>query len=138
MQLVAVRPDGEGNVTKSHVDWTYNKSAPNRTSFLLVGDNLLMVKDGGIVACVSAKDGKELNKVRLDKAAKFWMSPIVAEGKWYSFDDEGQGYVLSADEKLTVLATNKLAAGCRASPAAVGNALYVRTLTHLYRIEEKK
>jgi hypothetical protein len=139
MQLVAVRADGEGNVTKTHVDWNYNKGAPNRSSFLLVGENLLMVNSGGIAACVSAKDGKELNKVRLDcKAAKFWASPILSEGKWYNFDDEGGGYVLSADEKLTVLATNKLAAGCRASPAAVGNALYVRTLTHLYRIEEKK
>jgi hypothetical protein len=91
------------------------------------------------MSCVDVKDGKELTKERLDcKSAKFWTSPIVADGKWYTFDDEGGGYVISADEKLTVLATNRLPAGTRSSPAVSGNALYVRTFTHLYRIEEKK
>jgi outer membrane protein assembly factor BamB len=138
-QLVAVRADGKGDVTRTHIDWAYAKGAPNRSSFLLVGGKLLMVNSGGIASCVDAKDGKELNKVRLEsKAAKFWASPVVAEGKWYIFDEDGQAYVLSADEKLDVLAMNKLADGCRASPAAVGSALYVRTMTHLYRIEEKK
>ena len=50
-------------------------------------------------------------------------------------DDE---FVISADENLEVIGTNKLPAGSRSSPAAVGNALYHRTFTHLYRIEEKK
>jgi outer membrane protein assembly factor BamB len=138
--LVAVRPDGTGNVTNSHTEWSIGKgNVPNRTSFLLVGDKLFMVNSAGIATCVSAGDGKELGRERLDsKGGQFWASPIFAEGKWYGFDDKGHGFVVSADEKLTVLATNKLEAGCRASPAAVGNALYVRTLTHLYRLEEGK
>jgi len=139
--LLAVRPDGKGNVTSSHTEWAVAKGlAPNRTSILLVGDKLLMVNSGGIASCLSAKDGKELNRVRLESRAAFWASPIYAEGKWYLFDETGGGFVLSADEKLTVLATNKLDAGsgCRASPVAVGSALYVRTTTHLYRLEEKK
>ena len=138
-QLVAVRPDGKGDVTKSHTDWVYTKGAPNRSSFLLVGDKLLMVNSGGITICLDAKDGKELKKDRLDsKGGQFWASPIVADRKWYAFDDAGHGFVISADEKMTVLATNTLASGGRASPAAVGKALYVRTFTHLYRIEENK
>jgi len=138
--LVAVRPDGTGDVTKTHTEWAHVKgAAPNRSSFLLAGDKLLMVNSGGIATCVSAKDGKELGRERLDsKGGQFWASPIFAEGKWYAFDDKGHGFVLAADEKLTVLATNKLEAGCRASPAAVGSALYVRTFTHLYRLEEGK
>jgi outer membrane protein assembly factor BamB len=138
--LLAVRPDGKGNVTRSHVEWAHDKgAAPNRTSVLLVGDKLFMVNTGGIATCVDAKSGKELNRVRLDsKGGQFWASPIYADGKWYAFDDKGHGFVISADEKLTVLATNKLATGGRPSPAAVGNALYVRTETHLYRLEVKK
>lgn len=138
-QLVAVRPDGKGNITKTNVDWTFKKSAPNRSSFLLVGDRLFMCNTGGIATCVDVKDGKELNKVRLDsKKGQFWCSPIVADGKWYTFDDEGNGFVISADEKLTVLATNKLPAGTRSSPAAVGKSLFVRTFTHLYCLEAKQ
>ena len=138
--LVAVRPDGKGDITKSHVEWAQAKgSAPNRSSIVMAGDRLFMVNSGGIMSCVDVKDGKELTKERLDcKSAKFWCSPIIADGKWYTFDDEGGGYVISADEKLTVLATNRLPAGTRSSPAVSGNALYVRTFTHLYRIEEKK
>lgn len=139
-QLLAVRPDGTGDVTQTNVAWTYTKgSAPNRSSVLLVGDYLLMMNSGGFASCVDVTDGKELNKVRLEsKAAQFTASPIVAGDKWYAFDEGGQGYVLSADKELKVIATNKLDAGCKASPAAVGGALYVRTLTHLYRIEAQK
>lgn len=139
MHLVAVRPDGKGDVTKSHIDWAYAKGDPNRSSFLLVGDQLLMVSHGGgVTSCVNAKSGKEISKSRVDTKGKFWGSPIVAEGKWYTFDDEGNGFVISADEKLEVLASNKLPSGSRSSPAAVGNSLYHRTFTHLYRFEEKK
>jgi outer membrane protein assembly factor BamB len=137
--LVAVRPDGTGNVTKSNVTWKAKAGVPNRSSFLAVGDNLLMVNTGGIATCIGIADGKEKNRVRLEsRGANFWASPIVAEGKVYAFDDAGHGFVLSADEKLEVMATNKLDAGGRASPAAVGHALYHRTFTHLYRIEEAK
>jgi outer membrane protein assembly factor BamB len=138
MNLVAVQPNGTGNVTKTNIEWTYNKSVPNRSSFLFANDVLYMANSGGIISCLNTKTGKELNTARLDaKKANFWCSPIMAEAKWYTFDDQGQGYVISLDQKLEVLATNTLDAGTRSSPAAVGNALYVRTFTHLYRIEEK-
>ena len=137
--LVAVRPDGKGNVTKSHVAWKFKAGAPNRSSVVAVGDNLLMVNSGGIATCVGLKDGKEKNKIRLEsRGANFWASPVVAEGKLYAFDDAGNGFVLSADQKLEVIGKNKLDAGGRASPAAVGHAIYHRTFTHLYRIEETR
>jgi hypothetical protein len=137
--LVAVKPDGHGNVSKSNVAWTLKAGVPNRSSVLVAGDNLLMVNSGGIATCVGVKDGKKKKDVRLEtRGANVWASPILAEGKMYVFDDAGNGFVLSADEKLDVIATNKLAAGGRPSPAAVGHALYHRTATHLYRIEEAK
>jgi outer membrane protein assembly factor BamB len=137
--LVAVRPGGTGNVSRSNVAWTLKAGVPNRTSVLVAGDNLLMVNSGGIATCVGVEDGKKKKDVRLEtRGANVWASPILAEGKMYVFDDAGGGFVLSADEKLDVLATNKLAGGGRASPAAVEHALYHRTFTHLYRIEETK
>jgi outer membrane protein assembly factor BamB len=137
-QMVAVKVDGKGDVTNTHTAWTFNKGAPNRSSFLLTGDHLLMVNSGGIASCVSVKDGKELNKTRLDpKANKFTASPILVDKKWYVFDEDGNSFVLSADENLKILETNKLASGCKASPAAVDGQLFVRTLTHLYCLENK-
>jgi outer membrane protein assembly factor BamB len=137
--LVAVKPDGHGNVTKSHIPWNFEKGVPNRSSFLVVGDNVLMINSSGVATCVRAKDGKEINKLRLDQGkGQFWASPVVAGDKWFAFDDAGTGCVISADDKLTLIATNKLDSGCRASPAAVGHAFYHRTFTHLYRIEAAK
>ena len=136
--LVAIRPDGHGDVTKTHIAWTFNKGAPNRSSILIVGDKLFMVNEGGHATCVDATTGKELKKVRFDSVRKVTASPIAAEEKWYTFDEDGNGFVVSADADLTVLAVNKLAGGCKASPAAVGHSLFVRTLTHLYCLEEMK
>jgi outer membrane protein assembly factor BamB len=137
--LLAIRPDGTGNVTANHVAWKLKAGVPNRSSFLLVGDDLLMVNSGGIATCVGIKDGKKKMDIRLEtRGANVWASPILSEGKMYVFDDAGSGFVLSADEKLDVLGTNKLADGGRASPAAVGHEIYHRTFTHLYRIEGTK
>lgn len=137
-QLVAIRPEGKGDITKSNIEWTFNKGAPNRSSFLIYEDKLYMVNSGGIVSCVDAKDGKELNKVRLEaRAAKFTASPILSEGNIYIFDEEGGGYIVTATPELKVSPTNKLDSGCKGSPAAVGKNLIVRTSGHLYCLEKK-
>jgi outer membrane protein assembly factor BamB len=137
-QLVAVKPDGTGDITKSHVSWKFNKGVPNRSSLLTVDDNVFMVNSGGISVCLDAKDGKERGRGRIDsKGSKFVASPLFAEGKIYLFDEDGGGYIMDASKELTVTATNRLAAGCMASPAAVGKTLFVRTKTHMYALEAK-
>ena len=66
---------------------------------------------------------------------KFAASPIYADGRLYFFDQEGTTLVLKPGRALEILATNKLASGFMASPAVAGKALFLRTKTHLYRIE---
>ncbi|HEY7314857.1 MAG TPA: PQQ-binding-like beta-propeller repeat protein [Gemmataceae bacterium] len=137
-RLLAVRPDGTGDLTAGHIDWTVkNKSSvPSRSSPVLVDDLLYMVNEGGIVSCLEAKTGKPIWQERV--GGKFWASPLYAGGRLYLFDEDGQGHVLAAGREGKKLATNKLDDGCRASPAVAGNALFVRTLTHLYRIENRE
>jgi hypothetical protein len=64
-------------------------------------------------------------------------SPVWADGRIYFFDDTGGGTVLAPARQFRPLARNRLDAGCMASPAMVGRAIYLRTKTHLYRIEEQ-
>ena len=137
-RLLAVRPDGTGDLTAGHIDWTVkNKSSvPSRSSPVLVDDLLYMVNEGGIVSCLEAKTGKPIWQERV--GGKFWASPLYAGGRLYLFDEDGQGHVLAVGREGKKLATNKLDDGCRASPAVAGNALFVRTLTHLYRIENRE
>src|SRR2546427_8921001 len=56
--LFRSRPDGQGDVTDTHVAWTLTKGAPNTPSLLLVGQELYMISDGGIASCLEAKTGR--------------------------------------------------------------------------------
>jgi len=133
-RLLAINPDAHGDVTKSHVLWTHDKGVPARSSFVLVNDLLFMVSDNGVVTCLEAKSGKEVWQHRL--GGTYYASPIYAEGHLYFFDDGGDSHVLEAGREPKVLAHNHLDAGCMASCAVAGKALFARTKTHLYRIEQ--
>ncbi len=137
-QLVAVRPDGKGNVTETHVAWTFGKGVPNRASFLFDADKLYLVKDGGTITCVDAKTGKEAGAAKVEsRGGRFVASPILSEGKMFMFDEKGGGFVVAAKPDLAVLGTNKLGGDFKASPAAVGKSLIVRSETHLYCLAAK-
>ena len=138
LRLLAVRPNGSGDITGSHVAWTVSKikgSVPSRSSPLLVGDLLYMVSELGIVSCLEAKTGEPVWQERI--GGKYWASPLYAGGRLYFFDEDGGSHVLAAGRTPKKLATNKLDDGCRATPAVAGKSLFVRTHTHLYRIEER-
>jgi outer membrane protein assembly factor BamB len=134
-RVVAARLGGSGDVTKTHVAWWRNKEVPTRPAPLLVGELLYLVSDGGFVSCLEARTGEVVWTRRLGGA--FTASPVSAEGRLYLFDQNGKGTVLQAGRKALVLAVNRLEEGCMASPAVAGQALFVRTKTHLYRIEKR-
>ncbi len=136
-KFLAIRPDGKGDVTSTHVAWGSSKSVPTRPAPLLVGDLLYLVDDSGIASCLEAKGGKPVWSMRLGARSAFSSSPVCADGHVYVFDQSGQGYVFKTGRKAELVATNALEGGCMASPAIAGKALFVRTRTHLYRIEKK-
>jgi len=134
LRLLAVRPDGTGDVTKTHIAWSYGRSTPTRPSQLIVGDHLYMVNDQGIVTCLDVRTGEPAWTHRMD--GRHSASPIYADGRIWFFDEEDRSRVIEANPReFRLLAENPLDAGCMASPAVIGDALIVRTKTHLYRIE---
>jgi outer membrane protein assembly factor BamB len=133
-QLFAVRPDGRGDVTSTHVVWKSARGVPNKPSVLLIGDLIFMANDSGIVTCLEAKTGEAVWKDRLD--GSYSASPIAAGNRVYFFSEEGKTTVIEAGRAFKVLAQNFLDGTFMASPAVAGNALFLRTATHLYRIEE--
>jgi outer membrane protein assembly factor BamB len=131
----AVRPDGRGVVTGSHVVWKDPRAPARRSSFVLVGDWLFMVDAAGVASCLEAKTGKELWRERL--GGSYSASPISAGGRIYFFDESGKSTVIEAASQYKVIAVNRLSDGFMASPAASGDALYLRTKKALYRIEDR-
>ena len=132
-ELWAVRPDGQGDVTDSHVVWTLNKNAPMCPSPVLVDDLLFLVDNHGVASCVAANTGDVVWKQKFGGA--YWASPITAEGRVYFFSEKGPATIIAAGKEFKQLAVNKLDEGFIASPAIAGKAIFLRTKTHLYRVE---
>ena len=133
-QILAVRPDGQGDVTASHVTWRFGKGAPSKPSMLLVNDLLFTVNDSGVAGALDAKTGELVWRGRVD--GTYSASPLYAAGRIYAFSEDGKTTVLEAGREFKVLAENFLEDGFMASPAVDGKALFLRTRTHVYRIEE--
>jgi len=130
---MAIRVDGHGDVTDTHVAWTLKKGAPNTPSMLLVGDELYMVSDRGVASCVDAKTGEPHWQERV--GGNYSASPVWADGKVYLQSEEGTGIVLSAAKSFEKLAENPLNERSLASLAVGDGAIFLRTEKGLYRIQ---
>lgn len=132
-RLLAVRYGGSGDVTDTHIVWTSDTQIPKKPSLLLVGDELFVGNDTGIITCFEATTGKELWRERI--GGNFSASPIFSNGLIYFFSEEGKTTVIRAARKFETVAVNQLGDGFTASPAAVDGALFLRSQSALFRID---
>jgi len=130
--LIAVRPDGSGDVTRSHVAWTLRRGAPLTPSPILVGDQLFVVNDTGIATCVDAKTGTIQWQQRL--GGNYSASPVYADGRIYFPSEEGVTTVIEPGTTFKRLAVNQLDGAILASMAVAEHSFFIRTHSHLYRI----
>lgn len=143
-QLLAIRPGGAGEVADANAEpdetqqlrvvWKVRRSVARKPSVQLAGDLLFMIEDGGVATCLEAQTGVEIWRERV--GGNYSASPLCAAGKIYFCSEEGKTTVVAAGRQFRVLAENTLPDGFMASPAAAGHALFLRTRTHLYRVED--
>jgi outer membrane protein assembly factor BamB len=132
--LTAIRLGGEGDVTKSHVVWEDGPSADVPTPAAAKG-KVYVCTDRGEVIVMDAESGKHLAELTLPRSrAKFWSSPILADGHLYATNQDGTTYVLKVDPMLELIAENKLAEYTVATPVFLDGRIYIRTDGHLYCI----
>jgi outer membrane protein assembly factor BamB len=130
--LLAVRPDGRGDVTNTHIVWTSRRAAPYTPSPLLVAAELYVVNDGGIASCLDATTGAMRWQQRL--SGTYSASPIYADGRVYFLNEDGVATVIAAATTFRQLAVNELDGATLASMAVAGQSILIRTVSHLYRI----
>ena len=137
-EFVAVRAGGRGDVTKTHVVWRQTKAGASYCSPLLKGDRLFYFS--GQANVVRAGDGQLVKKKALAGVTNLYGSPILAGDKIVLFTRNQGAYVLSADDKLDVLAHNDLAddSNFNASPALAGGWIFMRSNQFLYCIGTKQ
>lgn len=131
-ELLAVRPDGKGDVTRTHVAWSLKRGAPLTPSPLVVGDELYVVNDGGIATCIDARSGSIVWQQRL--GGTYSASPVFADGRIYFLAEQGITTVIAPGREFRRLAANALDGGLLASMAVSTGSLFLRTDSHLYRV----
>ncbi len=133
--LFAIRADGKGDVTDTHIAWKLEKGAPHTPSPLLVGNELYLVSDAGIASCLDAKTGAVHWSERV--AGNYSASPLLADGKIYLQNETGTGVVLKPGKTFEKLSENPLGEKTLASYAVTDGALFIRSEQHLFRIGGK-
>jgi len=133
-ELLAIRVDGQGDVTDTKVAWKSDASVAKTASPILVDDLLYMVSDDGAVTCLEAATGEKIWRERIP--GRYAASPIYGDGRIYFFNQQGTTTVLKPGRTFEILATNTLGSGFMASPAVAGKSFFLRTKTHLNRVED--
>jgi outer membrane protein assembly factor BamB len=143
-QVLAIRPGKPGEVLDAkapgppdmqlQVVWKTKREAPKKPSLLLLGELLYAVEDNGVFTCWEAMTGKVVWSERI--GGHYSASPLAAGDRIYLFSEEGKTTVLAAGREYKKLAENQLGDGFMASPAVAGNALFLRSRSNLYRVEE--
>ncbi len=131
-QLFAVRADGSGDVTSTHVAWKTTKQVPVMSSPVMSGNEIYWVSDDGMANCADAANGEVYWQERL--GGQHLASPLLAEGRVYFFGKDGKSTVIKAGKRFEKIAENVLPNEAIATPAIVDRTLYLRTDSHLYRI----
>jgi outer membrane protein assembly factor BamB len=131
--MLAIRLGGSGDMSEENLLWEYNKAVPQLPSPLLYNDILYMVNDGGIVTSFDPDTGEVIAQGRLKGAIdQYYASPVAADGKIFMLSEMGMLSVLEPDGGLTPVSVSDLDDLCHATPAIVGDRIYVRTRGHLY------
>ncbi len=134
--LLAVRPDGTGDVTKTHVAWQLARGAPLTPSPIAVGAEIYFVSDGGIASCVDAGTGATLWQQRL--GGTYSASPVLAAGYLYFPSEQGVTTVIQPGREYRRVARNTLDGSLLASMAVSGEAIIMRSDSSLYRLRQSR
>jgi outer membrane protein assembly factor BamB len=128
--------DEKGDLTDTHVVWKDKKGAAPVASPLLYRGRVYAVQDGGRVTCYDAKSGKVLfEQERLGVDGAYFASPIAANGHIYFGSSKGLVTVIEPADTLNVEARNDFGEGIFATPAIVGDTIYVRSANHLWALQ---
>jgi outer membrane protein assembly factor BamB len=131
--LIAARPGGKGDVTTDHVAWTRTRGLPYCPSPLVYRGRVYLVKSGGLVTCLDGATGAvNYQEERLGTLGDFYSSPVAAGDYLIAISQAGDAAVWREGATLEVAAVNKLGETVMATPAVIGDTLYVRAERRVY------
>jgi outer membrane protein assembly factor BamB len=134
--MLVLKAGGRGDVTKSHVLWSFG-SGPDVPTPVTDGTYLYVINDRGIMWCLDAKTGKEIYGRQRLRPATYSGSPVLADGRIYVTNEDGLTLVVKAGPAFEVLAENDLDDYTLSSPAISDGQIFIRTIKFLYCIGDR-
>ncbi len=131
--LIAVKPGGRGDITRSHVLWKF-MNGPDVPTPVTDGTYLYVINDRGIMWCLDAKTGAEVYGRQRLPSSTYSASPVLADGRIYITNEDGVTAVVKAGPKFELLGQNDLGEYTLSSPAVSAGQIFIRTDAFLYAI----
>jgi outer membrane protein assembly factor BamB len=135
--VMAIDPNGSGNVTKTHVLWSKKNEGGYVPSPVAHNGKLYLVDDGGVASCWDVKTGNQHWKERLSGKGHH-ASAVAADGRIYLTADDGMTFVLKASSEFEILAKNPLGDKVFASPAFSNGEIFIHSGKAMWCIGERK
>jgi outer membrane protein assembly factor BamB len=131
-KLVAIKTDGKGDVTKTHIAWVSEEGGPDICSPVSNGKLIFLLATEGLLECYNVSDGKKVWEQDLKE--HFLASPSLVGNKLYLLSEKGVMYIAEAGSEYKQLAKCDLGEKCYASPAFTDGRIYIRGIKNLYCI----
>ena len=132
-QLMALRPEGRGNLSTQALLWNVTRGVPRVTTPIVYDGLIYLVRNGGIFAALDLETGKMVKQGRLREAIdEYFASPVAGNGRILVASRDGKLTWVKAGREWEVLQVNDLGEECFATPALASDGLFVRTAGALY------
>jgi outer membrane protein assembly factor BamB len=142
--VFAIRPGAAGDITppkgstsSKFIAWSNSKAGTYMPTPIVYGDHLYTCSNDGVIGCYHARTGKRAYWERLGSDGGFTASPVAADGRIYFTSEEGDIFVVKAGPSFELLAVNKLADPCLATPAIADGMIFIRSQRYLFGIGRK-
>jgi len=135
--LMAIKPEGSGDITSTAVLWSERRSVPEVPSPMSYRGQVVMVANGGVLTVVDAKSGKVSFRTRLNAPGTYYASPVAAGGKILVSSSEGIVTVFESGPEFKLLSSNDLGERVYGTPAILESRVYIRTASALWAFGTK-
>ncbi len=133
--MAAIRADGTGDVTETHIAWQVDDNIPDICSPVSNGKYVFLLVSEGTLLCHDVTDGKLLWEEELD--ATYYASPSIVAGNMYLLSEKGQLLVATTGSEFSEVVRSSIDQKCYATPAFTGGRIYIRTVENLFCIGKK-
>ena len=129
--LISINSESRGQLTDSSILWSIMKNTSEVPSPIYYRERAYMIKDGGFLTCINPETGNILYQARIGNPGGYFASPVAANGFLYLFGYNGKLTIIKAGDELKIIARHDFRDNIAATPAIIGNSIYIRTKTGL-------